>query len=225
MRLYNIIYQLILYPLMVIVRHYYGLFLHVKERILEQRQEKLLGIKTCGLYRKKEDVSLFGDETIYAPLKYSELLKMIEYLKVKESDIFFDLGCGSGRVIFALACHKIKKAIGVELRKTLVDRALTNQQAFSGDSSKVSIIHQDVATLELSDGTIIYTMGSLGWKTTEKMLESLKDDLQKNPRRIRVIVYELDRAHVIYERCDWLNHNDSINDTVLEVWENSQYRN
>ena len=48
----------------------------------------------------------------------------MNYLKLDANDVFVDLGCGKGRAVFLAAAQKLKKVIGVELRKELADIAV-----------------------------------------------------------------------------------------------------
>jgi len=45
----------------------------------------------------------------------SEIINLLKLANSKSSDIFYDLGCGHGRVVrMAITYGKVKKAIGIE---------------------------------------------------------------------------------------------------------------
>ena len=79
-----------------------GYFDSLLLRIHEQR----LGIDTCNNTSSKENHGFFQDGTRYSPTGYLELEKMLAYLKFGRQDVFVDLGCGSGRVLFLVATRR-----------------------------------------------------------------------------------------------------------------------
>lgn len=48
--------------------------------------------------------------------------KMLELAGVKPGELVYDLGCGDGRIIILAAIEFGAKAIGVEIRKDLVEK-------------------------------------------------------------------------------------------------------
>ncbi|MFH1354607.1 MAG: hypothetical protein ABIH19_00450, partial [Candidatus Omnitrophota bacterium] len=71
--------------------------------------DKMLGIETAGYYTAIEDISYNKDMVAYSPSPYGRLEKMITYLKLTPDDVFVDLGCGKGRVVFFVALKRLKK--------------------------------------------------------------------------------------------------------------------
>ena len=56
-------------------------------------------------------------------MRYDIIKKILNSLKLKRENIFVDIGCGKGRILFLVATENIKKIVGIELRKKLVDIA------------------------------------------------------------------------------------------------------
>ncbi len=51
----------------------------------------------------------------FVPSSKKSIKKMIELADVKPSDMVFDLGCGDGRIVFALEKLGVRRSIGVEI--------------------------------------------------------------------------------------------------------------
>ena len=69
-------------------------------------REKKLGINTVGNDPVKNDVTFFKDSVIYVPTPYHVIKNMLESIALDPEDVFVDLGCGKGRVIFSAAEKK-----------------------------------------------------------------------------------------------------------------------
>lgn len=54
----------------------------------------------------------FGAE--YCPAEKKVIDKAIEYSKLKKNEIFYDLGCGDGKVLLS-ASRRCRKAVGIEI--------------------------------------------------------------------------------------------------------------
>ncbi len=51
----------------------------------------------------------------FVPCRKKELPRIFEVINLKDGEIFYDLGCGDGRVVFYAARNFPVKAIGIEL--------------------------------------------------------------------------------------------------------------
>ena len=111
-----------------------------------------------------------ADNTLYGRLE-----KMIKYLKPTLNDVFVDLGCGRGRVVFFVAAHKLKKVIGVELDKELFDIAQNNLRNLKINRTPVSLVNIDAANFAVKEETIFYMFNPFGPETLEKVLQNIKE--------------------------------------------------
>lgn len=187
--------------------------------IKEHYDDKQLGIETSGYYNFRDDLSLYKDGVGYQPMSYPLLKRMIDYLKLKPGDVFVDFGCGKGRVIFFAATQRIKKVIGLELRKEFADIARTNLNNLKSRNTPVEIINTDAATFNIKDGTIFFMYHPFGEKTFVKVIDNIKDRLATNPREIR-IVYHSPAHRSLLDNQDWLVPEGEIEDTKIFVWHN-----
>ncbi len=85
----------------------------------------------------------------------SELLPYIMLLaKPKEGDVFYDLGCGDGRVAVE-ASLRGARAVCIEINKELIEKAKERARKL-GVFDRVEFINDDFFNVSLSDATIVY---------------------------------------------------------------------
>lgn len=85
---------------------------------------------------------------------------LLSVLKLGPSDTFFDLGCGDGRVVMAVA-EKFKcKAVGVDLNPALIKQARSRADAKLQSKpdilGKISFVEDDIRNAALENATAIY---------------------------------------------------------------------
>ena len=78
--------------------------------------------------------------------------KVFNFARLKKSDIFFHLGCGEGNAV-AIAAKEfgVKKAVGIEIDKSLADDACRNITGLKN----AYIINTDIRKADISDATIL----------------------------------------------------------------------
>lgn len=183
-------------------------------------REKRLGIETYGYDTPNDNIGLYGDAIRHSTSSYSKLNKMINYLKLNKEDVFIDLGCGVGRPIFLVATQRLKKIIGIEIRKELVDIAKRNLRNLKLNNTPIEIINADVAALDILDikeGTVFFMFDPFGEKTFTKVIENIKKSLVTNPRKVR-IVYNNPVYKDLLNSQGWLVPEGKIDKTRIFVW-------
>jgi len=167
----------------------------------------------------KQDISFYGDMQNYQATFYGRLQKMVKYLKLTPDDVFVDLGCGKGRVVFFVATHRLKKAIGVELDKNLFTAAQKNFINLKARRAFVELFNTDAAKFDLGEANILYMFNPFGYKTLESVLRNLKKSLIDTPRKVRIVYYV--PAHKdLLDSQDWLVREGKIENEVCLVWRN-----
>jgi SAM-dependent methyltransferase len=74
-----------------------------------------------------------------------------------EDAVFYDLGCGFGRMVAHIAIEKnIKKSCGIEFDPQRADWALKNFENFEYAGTRPEMIIGDMFKQDLSDATIVY---------------------------------------------------------------------
>jgi len=168
----------------------YHLFLCLKGTvniIRDFRSDRRLGIETTTCYFPKGHATLYNDEFHYAAVEYRTLEKIINYLELKEDDVFVDFGCGKGRIIIFAATKKIKKAVGIEYDKALADIAKNNIASLKLRGSNIEVIHSDAATFDPKEGTVFFMNNPFGWKTLLSVLDNIAKSIRANPRNVRIV--------------------------------------
>lgn len=85
-----------------------------------------------------------------------ELLDIIMRLaNIKDSDVFYDLGCGDGRVVIKAVKEGAKKGVCVELNPTLIEKARENAK-LENVTNRIAFINDDFFNVSLSEATVIY---------------------------------------------------------------------
>jgi len=166
----------------------------------ERYYEKKLNIQTSEPCDFKDNFSLYKDGHGYHPIRYSTLEKMVTYLKPESEDIFIDFGCGKGRAVFFAALRKLRKIIGVELNKEMIDISRRNFNNFKLGKTPIEFIQADAANYEIKDETIFFMFNPFGPKTLLKVINSIKNSLLVNPRQIRIVYYSPEHRALFYEQ-------------------------
>jgi len=179
--------------------------------------EKRLGIDTYGYTFPEEERNLYGDASPYTATSYLRLNKMLSYLKLKEEDVAVDLGCGVGRPVFLLGTRRLRKVIGVEIRKELVDIARKNLANWKLRVTPIEIIHSDASAFDAGEGTVFFLFNPFGEKTFTKVMENIRKSLVIRPRRVR-IVYYCPVYKDFLDAQDWLVPEGEIGKTDILVW-------
>jgi len=94
----------------------------------------------------------------------------------QKDDVFYDLGCGTGKVVLQVAYEKDIKSIGVELNKERLEIARSVSDEM-GMSDKVQFIEGDISEMSYEGGTVFYVCSTcfndelmhLLWKKLSKV--------------------------------------------------------
>jgi SAM-dependent methyltransferase len=166
-----------------------------------QDDVKEKAVKQKDTVKEEEPKEIREPDVIYVPTPRDVVAKMLEIADVKKGDVAYDLGCGDGRIVAALA-KKGAKATGFDIdparikdsratmRKTVQsmfrdaeaaitkgDWATARQKAAEASTflNLAEIQQKDIFTLDLSDANVItlYLLPTLNVKLIPQ-LEKLK---------------------------------------------------
>lgn len=180
--------------------------------------DKILGIETNKIIsRSSHDISFNKDMQDYQPTFYGRLEKMIKYLKLTSEDVFVDLGCGKGRVVFFASLRRLKKVIGVELDKELFLAAQKNLVNLKIKRTPIEFVNFDVSNFDVKEGTIFFFFNPFGYETFNKVINNIKESLAVNPRKIRIVYYAPEYL-VLLDNQDWLIREGEIENDDCLVW-------
>src|SRR6202522_1741688 len=88
------------------------------------------------------------------PTPASVVERMLEAGRIKPGDTVYDLGSGDGRIVIAAAQIYGAKAVGVELRPDLCERARERVKSLGLDD-KVSIVEGNALHVDLSAADVV----------------------------------------------------------------------
>lgn len=120
----------------------------------------------------------------WVPTRKKDLRRILKLANLKPGDIFYDLGCGDGRVAFYVSQNSPAKAFGIELAIPFYlfcllknSRIKTNKPFF-----KLKSLYQE----DLSRAQVVYLFAANSKKFTEKLVNKLNSEL---PNGAKIISY------------------------------------
>lgn len=122
----------------------------------------------------------------FVPTPVEVIRKMLEIANLKPGELLLDLGCGDGRVLIVAAKEFGARAIGIEIRNDLANRAAYNV-AKEGVKDKVLIINGNFFELKLPPADVIfmYLLTSVN--------ERLRPKLEKEAKRgARIVSHDFE---------------------------------
>src|SRR5580704_16649521 len=82
----------------------------------EHLMDQVWGVDTLsGTWTLPQESGLFSDSSPNVPVSYYLLYRYFRGITLKPDDVFYDIGCGNGRVVCFIARKQVAKVVGVEL--------------------------------------------------------------------------------------------------------------
>ncbi|MEK6528317.1 MAG: hypothetical protein AABZ36_05510 [Nitrospirota bacterium] len=125
----------------------------------------------------------------YMALDEDQIKKIFKIAKLKQSDVFYDLGSGNGEIVRqAITLHNVKKAVGIEedyLRflGSVID---TTSLMTKKEQSRIEFIREDFEKNNFSEATVVYH----GLSETKKTV-SMFNTVFEHKRSVRIIVPDI----------------------------------
>lgn len=132
----------------------------------------------------------------YIPSPYRDIFDVLKTAKLSRDDVFTDLGCGLGRVVFAASCAGARRATGVELVSWLADGAKENQRRCNLKGRDIEFFERNAVDHSIADTTLLYMFHPFGEQILAEVLEKARADRKgagaQRPLRIAYVnpVYE-----------------------------------
>lgn len=145
----------------------------------------------------------YWDNFFYTTVGYRTTRQILRLVEPRPEDVFYDIGCGMGRILCVAARKPMRKCIGVELFEPLCEIARRNAKNLRGRKTHIEVVCGDATTADLSEGTIYFMFNPFGPQTLRDTLENIRRSLAKKPRTIRIVYYKPAHKSVI-EGLDWL---------------------
>eukprot|EP00746_Dinoflagellata_sp_MGD_P143283 gnl/MRDRNA2_/MRDRNA2_76133_c0_seq2.p1 gnl/MRDRNA2_/MRDRNA2_76133_c0~~gnl/MRDRNA2_/MRDRNA2_76133_c0_seq2.p1 ORF type:complete len:261 (+),score=48.64 gnl/MRDRNA2_/MRDRNA2_76133_c0_seq2:103-885(+) len=129
---------------------------------------------------EKQAICSVGSSGMYGELESTSALWLVDELKLKPNDAFFDLGCGTGKLLLCAAlASDVGCAVGLELSQT---RCVVAREAVkrAGFDKRCIVIEDDFLTApRLKDATVCYSCSTA---LSGEVLDKLTRRLGKLPR-------------------------------------------
>ncbi len=112
----------------------------------------------------------------WVPSREEVIEELLEIIRPTRDDVFYDIGCGDGRVVVSVAKRFGIRVKCVELREDLIKKAMERAKQ-QGVDSLIEFIQNDFFQVDLSDATIVYMylLTSVNAKLRPKLEEELKE--------------------------------------------------
>jgi ubiquinone/menaquinone biosynthesis C-methylase UbiE len=130
---------------------------------------------------------------------------MLMLANLKPGEVLFDLGSGDGRVLFTAAVEFGAKAVGIELRKDLVERARSKASKLKL-GEKVKVIHGNVLDVPISQADVVtlYLTTAANDRVKPKLEEELREGARVVSHDFEVPGWTPKRVERFYE--NYLSH-------------------
>jgi len=194
--------------------NYYKKYTKYKKKILNLKKIKS-GSKFFSyienLYNDIPNINgIYHNEynTVYGELNLDEIDKLFKIIEIKNDDIFYDLGCGSGKINLYIALKYNIKSIGIEIIEKRIQVAKSIKKKVK--NKNIVFKQNDLFKENLSQGTIFYSY-NLTWPTdiNIKMIEKIKK-AAKNCKYI-ILTTLLDHPYItLYETLDNINFSSHV---------------
>lgn len=180
--------------------------------VLQVCSDRLLNIATLpdssaeeAMAERFENDALRDYRTRFQSANYLYLHRIVELVKpvVPGKSVFYDLGCGKGRVLCVMARHPFKKVVGVELRPELCASARDNAARLRGRAAPIEVVQGDATRPEFARGDVYFFYNPFGAPTFAKVLRNLERSLERAPRRITLVYYNA-LHEALLDACPWL---------------------
>jgi SAM-dependent methyltransferase len=131
--------------------------------------------------RKEKDV-LDDISLTYGETSWEAIIKIVNELDISEKDVFYDLGCGSGKLVFLINQKFNCKAIGIDVIEgfTKVGNIICRKLAIEN----VKFIYQDFMKKDINDGTIFYMTATC---FDDEMIDRIVHKLKRVKPKSKVI--------------------------------------
>ena len=135
------------------------------------------------------DQATYRDNVYYEPVNYFNIHRMLRVLAPAGDDVFYDIGCGKGRILCVAARRRLRRVVGIELFEELCADARRNAAALRGKKTPIEVICADAARADYADGTVFAMFNPFGEATMRAVIASIGESMRQRPRDIRIGYY------------------------------------
>ncbi len=114
----------------------------------------LAALRFTGIFAVLPLAELETYDVPWVPTRRQLISHIMRLASLSENDVFYDLGCGDGRVAIEAAKHGAR-AVCVEIRKDLLEKAKENAKK-SNVYDRITFINDSFFNIDLQDATVVY---------------------------------------------------------------------
>ncbi len=111
----------------------------------------------------------------WVPCRSRDLKRIFEVAELKSGDIFYDLGCGNGKVVLYAGKHFDVKAIGVELAPVMYITCILRNIFHRNKRVKFKL--GNLFKEDISKADVVYV-----WGMPDKLKKKFKDKIKKEAK-------------------------------------------
>jgi SAM-dependent methyltransferase len=207
----------------------------VLTRVRDWKADRRLGIRTAervdfvyfGVYTKGRSngnggLGRHGDSSSFQATDYERLGNLANYLRLGESDVFLDVGCGAGRTICFMAERGAGKCVGLDVSEELVSVARVNAAEASRRLGRPIEVHLcDAAEIPekiLDEATVLYLFNPFGFLTLRSMVDALQASLERRTRGVTVVYFYAQHRWYLDSK-PWLKADEALTATQnMAIW-------
>lgn len=148
---------------------------------------------------EQQKINSQGWSPTYGEIKPEGASMLIKEYNLNANDVFYDLGCGVGKLVFQVFLEGgVKKSIGIELSPTRIKYAKNVQNKLkditsSDDNRSLDFYEQNILDADVSDATAIYIASTC---FSDKMMTKLTKKLSQLKPGLRFVT--LTKLPVLY---------------------------
>ncbi len=158
------------------------------KQIFEELYKEIDGISIS--LNERNALNISSKEFVYGEINFDSFIEIVDKVKPKEDDIFYDLGSGTGKPCIAISLvYKIKKAVGIELLNNLWEtsnKILKKLREEIRNPLEIEFRRGNILEEDFSDGTIIFSHATCFEDQTMEKLEKKLQSLKKGARIILI---------------------------------------
>lgn len=137
------------------------------------KPEYLLSVKDSVNFKNTSSHSTYGEITETATQSIMEEFKS----RFNEKAVFYDLGCGMGKMVCHIGLVTGIKSIGVELSEKRFQGAIDTKEKFCKDLDNIIFLNENFLESNIEDATIVYCDNTV---MPFNITLNIYDKLQKN---------------------------------------------
>jgi SAM-dependent methyltransferase len=190
--------------------------------VMDHLIDKYWGIDTlAGTWAFSERTGKFEDATQNVPISYYNVFRFLGRTAFRPDDVFYDIGCGNGRVLCYVARKRVSKVIGVELSRAFADKAEANARKLRGRLSPIEVRCGDAVEMDYSDGTMFFFYNPFGSNTLQAVLANIQKTLNRHRRPI-CLMYHNPAHSSVFKAAGWIKYagkrTDILSKQQMELW-------